>query len=229
MKIKVWDLPLRLFHWSLLAAVLTALVTVKIGGGNAMIWHGCAGLVVVGLLAFRIVWGFIGSTHARFTSFVKGPAAIKAYLRGRWQGVGHNPLGALSVLALLTLFGLQALTGLFASDDISYRGYLYALVGDDLSSRITGIHKLLEPLLIALVVLHVGTVVFYAWVKKDNLVIPMITGRKELAAPTEAPRGGGIVAFLVAAVIGIATACAASGALLPSSPPPPPAAETPSF
>ncbi|MDR2001325.1 MAG: cytochrome b/b6 domain-containing protein [Zoogloeaceae bacterium] len=227
MKIKLWDLPLRLFHWALAASVVSAFVTAKIGG-NAMVWHGRAGLAIIGLLAFRIVWGFTGSTHSRFASFIKGPAAIKAYLRGQWHGIGHNPLGALSVLALLTLLSIQAATGLFANDDISYRGYLSALVSSDTSSRITGIHKLLEPLLMILVVLHLTAIAFYTRVKKDNLLMPMITGWKNTSEPVEPPRGGSFIAFLIAVLIGSAAACAASGALL--TPPPPPAAEeTPDF
>jgi cytochrome b len=227
MKIQVWDLPLRLCHWLLAASVATAFVTAQIGG-NAMVWHGRAGLAVVGLLAFRIVWGFVGSTNARFASFVKGPGAIRAYLRGEWRGVGHNPLGALSVLALLCLLAAQAASGLFANDDISYQGYLYALVSPDLSGTITEVHEFFEGLMIALVVLHVGAIAFYVKVKKDNLTIPMITGWKHVAEPVEAPRSGSVVGFLVAVIIAAAAAYAASGALLP--PPPPPAAvETPAF
>jgi cytochrome b len=229
MKVKVWDLPLRLFHWSLVAAVAAAFITAQIGG-NAMIWHGRAGVAVVGLLVFRIVWGFIGSTHARFASFVRGPATIRAYLSGQWQGIGHNPLGALSVLILLSLVLAQAASGLFANDDIAYQGYLYPLVGADLSERITGIHKLFEPLLITLVALHVGAIAFYVKVKRTNLTIPMITGVTEVSdTAVESPRGGGVVAFAIALIIALAAAYAASGALLP--PPPAPAAveETPNF
>jgi cytochrome b len=226
MKIQVWDLPVRAFHWLLAAAVATAFVTAEIGG-NAMLWHGRAGVAVVGLVVFRIVWGFIGSTNARFASFVRGPDAIRTYLRGQWQGVGHNPLGALSVLALLTLLAAQAATGLFANDDISYQGYLYPLVDANLSGRLTGIHKLFEPALIALVILHVGAIAYYVRVKKNNLVIPMITGWQEAGASTTSPpRGGGLAAFVVAAIIAIAAAYAASGALLPGSVP---AAATPAF
>jgi cytochrome b len=225
MKIQVWDLPLRAFHWLLAAAVATAFVTGEIGG-NAMIWHGRAGLAVVGLVAFRIVWGFVGSTNARFASFVKGPGAIRSYLRGEWNGIGHNPLGALSVLALISLVAAQAASGLFASDDISYQGYLYALVSPDQSGQITEIHEALQALLIALVVLHVGAIAFYVKVKKDNLTIPMITGWKHVAEPVEAPRSGSLVAFLVAVIIAAAAAYAASGALLL---PPPVAVETPAF
>jgi cytochrome b len=227
MRIQVWDLPLRLFHWLLAVAVATAFITAEVGG-NAMVWHGRAGLAVIGLLAFRIVWGFVGSTYARFVTFVRGPMAIRAYLQGEWTELGHNPIGALSVLALLTLLAAEATTGLFANDDISYQGYLYPLVGADLSERLTGIHKLFEPALIMLVALHLGAIAFYMRVKKHNLVKPMITGWTDASSVTESPRGGGIVAFAAAAVIAASTVYAASGALLP--PPPPDAAvETPAF
>lgn len=227
MKVRVWDLPLRAFHWLLAASVATAFVSAKIGG-NAMVWHGRAGLAVVGLIAFRIVWGFVGSTYARFVTFLHGPTKIRAYLKGEWQALGHNPIGALSVLALLTLLAAEAVTGLFANDDISYQGYLYALVGADLSGQFTGVHKLFEPALIVLVTLHLGAIAFYMRVKKRNLVKPMITGWQEAAEPVAPPRGGGLVAFVVAAAIGGVTAYAASGELLP--PPPPEAAiETPAF
>lgn len=223
---RVWDLPTRLFHWALVALVAAAFVTESIGG-NAMAWHGRVGLAILGLLVFRIVWGFAGSTYARFAQFVRGPAAIRAYLKGEWQGQGHNPVGAFSVLALLGILVAMAATGLFANDDIAYEGYLYQLVGSELSGRITGIHKFVSNILIALLVLHVGAIAFYARVKKHNLVKPMLTGWAD-GKPCESARGGGAVAFVVAAIIAAAAVWAASGALLP--PPPPPAAvETPAF
>jgi cytochrome b len=226
MRVRVWDLPLRLFHWLLVAAVITAFVTAKIGG-NAMVWHGRAGLAVIGLLVFRIVWGFIGSTHARFAGFVRGSAAIRAYLKGQWRGVGHNPLGALSVLAMLGLLSVQAAAGLFADDDIAFQGYLYSLAGADLSARVTAIHKLFEPLLILLVALHIGAIAFHVRVRRNNLVKPMITGWKDVSetTPESRPGGGGLIAFVVAIAIATAAACAASGALLP----PPTAVDTPAF
>jgi cytochrome b len=227
-RVQVWDLPLRVFHWLLAAAVATAFISAEVGG-NAMVWHGRAGLAIIGLLAFRIVWGFVGSTYARFITFVRGPMAMRAYLKGEWDELGHNPIGALSVLALLTLLAAEAATGLFANDDISYQGYLYPLVGADLSERLTGIHKLFEPALITLVALHLTAIAFYMRVKKRNLVRPMITGWTEAHSVTELPRGGGIVAFVAAAVIATSAVYAASGALLPPPPPPAAAVETPAF
>lgn len=222
----VWDLPTRLFHWLLVIAVVSAFVTAKIGG-SLMLWHGRIGLTILGLLAFRIAWGMAGSTYARFVQFVKGPAAILAYLRGQWQGLGHNPVGALSVLALLATLGGLVATGLFANDDIAFRGYLTALVDSDLSERITRIHHKLENFLVLLVILHVGAIAFYARVKKHNLVKPMITGWAD-GNPQASATGGGPVAFIVAACFAATSVWAASGALLPP-PPPPPAAVAPSF
>ena len=226
-KAYVWDIPTRLFHWSLLVLVVSAFVTAKIGG-NAMVWHGRIGLAILGLLVFRIVWGFVGSTYARFLQFVRGPGAILAYLRGEWQGLGHNPLGALSVLGLLGILAAQAATGLFANDDIAFEGYLLPLVGSELSGKITGIHHLLEKVLMMLVVLHVGTIVFYARVKKHNLVKPMISGWAEGAAEQSA-QGGNAVALIVAVLVAATAVWAASGALLPPPPPAPPASAAPAF
>ncbi len=219
-RFRLWDLPTRVFHWALALCVAGSFVTVNIGG-NAMVWHGRIGVAVVGLLSFRIVWGFVGSTYARFAQFVRGPAAIKAYLQGRWQGAGHNPLGALSVLALLGTLLLLVATGLFANDDIAFEGPLYALVGKEFSDRVVGIHRLIEPLIILLVLAHLGAIFYYVRFRKEVLIRPMISGWKDGAG--EAARGGGIVAFGVALAVAIAAMYAASGAWIA----PPPAVAAP--
>lgn len=231
--IKVWDVPVRLFHWLLLALVIGAIVSIKIGG-NAIVWHGRFGHMIFGLVVFRIVWGVIGSRTARFSSFVRGPGAIVDYLKGRWQGIGHNPLGALSVLGLLGLMAFQSTTGLFTTDDIAFTGPLYRAVSGDLASQLTSLHRQAEWFIYALVALHVAAVMFYTHVKKDNLIKPMITGRKEIGDETrggaqdgtgampEGNRGGGWVAFVIAVLIAAAAMWASSGALIPPPPPPPP-------
>jgi cytochrome b len=211
----------------LVALVIAAFVSAKIGG-NAMVWHGRLGLTILGLLVFRIIWGFIGSTYARFTQFLRGPAAIRAYLRGEWLGLGHNPLGALSVLALLGVLMLQAGTGLFANDDIAFEGYLVPLIGSEMSAQITSIHHLLEKLLMLLVAAHVGAIVFYVRVKKHNLVKPMLTGWAT-GKPAQSATGGGVLAFVIAVLIAVTVVWTASGALLPPPPPAPPAATTPAW
>lgn len=222
LRIRVWDLPTRIFHWSLVLLVTASVVTAKIGG-NMTDWHARSGLAIIGLLSFRLVWGFVGSTYARFAQFVRGPGTILAYLRGKWHGVGHNPLGALSVLALLALLGAQALTGLFANDDIAFNGPLYALVSKAQSNMLTAWHHRLEYALYALVGLHVATVAFYTWWKKEGLVTPMVTGIKRVTrADMPSAEGGGIAAFIVALAIAAAAVWAASGGML--SPPPPPVA-----
>jgi cytochrome b len=227
MSIRVWDLPTRLFHWLLVVCVLGAFVCAQIGG-NAMVWHGRFGLAVVGLLVFRLVWGFVGSTYARFFQFVRGPKEILAYLRGEWHGEGHNPLGALSVLGLLGTLLLLVATGLFANDDIAFEGPLYALVGKDLSDRVVGIHRLLEPVIILLVLAHLSAIVYYVRFKKETLIMPMITGVKESTA--EPARGGGLIAFCVALLLALAAVYGASGAWLPEPPPVTPASgSTPDF
>lgn len=208
-RIKVWDLPLRVFHWALVACVIGSFVTQSIGG-NAMEWHGRCGLTVLGLVTFRLVWGFVGPTTARFSSFLRGPAAIRDYLQGRWHGIGHNPLGALSVVALLATLLALVLTGLFANDDILFEGPLYGLVDKDLSDRITSLHKGFEPVILTLVGLHLAAIVFYVRVKKQPLVRAMITGwgEGEAAAPST---GGGPLAFLFAVAVAVAAVLAASG------------------
>jgi cytochrome b len=220
--VQVWDLPTRLFHWSLAGLVIGAFVTAKLGGG-AMVWHGRLGLAIIGLLAFRLAWGVVGSTYARFGQFVRGPAAIRAYLGGEWQGLGHNPLGALSVLALLGVLTLQAASGLFANDDIAFSGHLAFLVDSHTSGDLTGIHHFLEKILMALVVLHVGAILFYVRVKKQNLVRPMLTGWVE-GNPAQSARGGGIAALAVAVLFALAVTWGASGAWSSPPPPPPPSA-----
>jgi len=228
-RVYVWDFPTRLFHWSLVATVAVAFVTGFIGG-TSMELHGKAGIAIVGLVAFRIVWGIAGSTYARFASFVRGPAAIRAALRGEWQGLGHNPLGALSVLGLLSLSALQVATGLFGNDDISFNGPLYALVSKETSDMLTGVHVQAIWALGALIALHIAAIGFYVRIKKDNLVLPMLTGWKEPpSASAESARGGGLVAFAVALGIALSAAWAVSGGLLPPPPPPAPAATTPSW
>lgn len=222
---RVWDLPIRLFHWLLVASIAFAYVSGQLGG-NLIDWHARAGFFIVGLVVFRLVWGVVGTPTARFATFVRGPAAIAAYLRGEWRGIGHNPLGALSVLGLLALVGAQAATGLFTNDDIAFQGPFADWVGKELSDRFHGWHALLQNGLLALIGVHVAAIVFYARVKKENLVKPMITGWAEAPATTTpaSRRGGGVVAFVVSVLIAGAATWAAAGGLLP---PPPPAAAQP--
>ncbi len=180
-RLRVWDLPLRLFHWGLVLLVAAAVVTAKIGG-DWMVWHGRAGIAIIGLLAFRLVWGFAGSTAARFRSFFPTPGRVRAYVTGRWQGIGHNPLGALSVLVLLGLLLAQALTGLFTNDDIAYAGPFSERVDEALASALGGWHHRLSNVLLGFIGLHLVAILAHWAFKRDNLIRPMLTGWKQ--APT---------------------------------------------
>jgi cytochrome b len=226
-KVLVWDLPTRLFHWLLVAAVGGAYLTGETGG-NWLVWHARLGFLIVGLVVFRLVWGFAGSTYARFTTFVRGPAAIKDHLAGKWHGLGHNPLGALSVLALLGLVALQFGSGLFAfNDDTGFTGPFYELVSKVTGDTATWLHHKIIDLLIVLVGLHVAVIVYYTRFKKDNLVIPMITGHKNVSQG-ESARGGSLLAFIVALLIAAGAAYAASGIWV-AKPPPPAQVTTPAW
>jgi cytochrome b len=221
-RIRLWDLPLRIFHWSLVVAVVVAIVTAEIGG-NWMELHGKAGLAIIGLLAFRLSWGIVGSTHARFLNFVPSPARIHDYLKGKWEGVGHNPLGALSVFALLGLLAAQAATGLFANDDIAFNGPLFSLVDQLTSDHLTAWHHTLSNLLFILLGLHVLAVFFYVLFKKNNLLKPMVTGWKEIkssraSANSPATTKGSFIGLVSSVVVAVVTVYGASSAGLADAP-----------
>lgn len=185
-KIRVWDLPTRLFHWLLAVSIAGSFISVKIGG-NAMVWHGRFGYVALTLILFRIVWGVVGPQYARFTQFVKGPAAVMQELRGIAPRVpGHNPLGALSVLAMLCLIGLQAGLGLFSSDDIAFDGPLAKHVSGAVVEFATRWHQRFEWLLIGLIVLHLAAVVWHQRFKGHDLVRPMLSGDQWAASSSAA-------------------------------------------
>ena len=211
--IKVWDLPTRLFHWSLVLAFTVAVVSGELGG-DWMALHGKAGLTIVGLVAFRLVWGVVGSTYARFASFAPTPARLRAYASGRWEAHGHNPLGALSVFALLLLLGVQATSGLFANDDIAFNGPLFGLIDADLASRITAWHRQIAYGLFALVGLHVVAIFAYLHLKKHNLITPMVTGWKKVSATAGSPpsaRRAPWLALVAAIAVGVGAVVLASG------------------
>jgi cytochrome b len=182
----VWDLPVRIMHWTLVLGVAGAWATQELEG-DWFSYHVWCGYVVLLVATTRVVWGFLGTRHARFAQFVRGPGTVLGYLRSmlrkeRVHHAGHNPLGALMVLALLALLLAQASTGLFANDQIMSTGPLYGYVTGQTSDRLTTIHKQLFDLLSVAIFLHVTAAFVYLFVKHDNLILPMITGRKAGAA-----------------------------------------------
>ncbi len=175
MRIAIWDLPTRLFHWSLALLIPFMWWTAE---EERLDLHIAAGTIVLGLLIFRLLWGLIGSSTARFAGFVRGPRTMIDYLRGRWaHAVGHNPLGALSVLALLGLLVAETSLGLFAGDEDGLEaGPLAHLVSYDLAEQFTELHEDLFDVLLVLIGVHVAAILFYAIFKRQNLVGPMLVG-----------------------------------------------------
>jgi len=200
----VWDLPLRLFHLALLLSVGTALVTAWMGG-NAMVWHGRAGAVVAGLLGFRLAWGFLGSPTSRFRQFLPSPRSLRDYLQGRWQGVGHNPLGALAVFAILAVLGGQVLTGLLSNDEIAFTGPYAAAVSEELSLRLTAWHHRLAWGVYGLLALHTLAIAVHEGLRRHRLVRPMFRLRPSRAGiRVQAPGRTGTAARGLALVLALA-------------------------
>lgn len=189
--VRVWDLPTRLFHWLLAAAVIGSVVTAKIGG-NAAVWHFRLGYLVFTLLAFRVLWGLFGGRWSRFANFIYTPSTLLRYVRGQVRSdehldVGHSPLGAGSVFALLAMLAAQVGSGLFADDEIANAGPMVKFVSSATSSALTNWHKNFgQWIIIALVALHVGAILFYRFKRGRDLVGPMLSGDKMLGADVPA-------------------------------------------
>lgn len=181
--VRIWDLPTRLFHWSLALCVVGLVVTGTVGGGW-MNWHMRLGYAVLTLLLIRLVWGFIGGRWSRFGSFLYSPASLLRHLRGQSppaHTAGHSPLGALSVFALLLILLAQVGTGLISDDEIATFGPLVRFVSGETVSAATGYHKEVGKLLIfALVGLHVLAILVYKFAKRQALTQAMVTGDKHL-------------------------------------------------
>ena len=207
---RVWDLPLRLAHWAIAIAVTGAFAT-HYAGTEWFPWHRACGYAVVVLAAFRIVWGFVGTRHARFASFVRGPRAITGFLTGRGPEVhpGHNPLGALSVLALLASLAVQGVTGLYANDEIANTGPFYGWISPATSNRLTAMHAWNSNLLIGLVVLHLAAIAWYGLVRRRPLVRAMLDGRRPAAEVAEGEAIDGSRAALALAIVAVLAAALA--------------------
>ncbi|HSI42573.1 MAG TPA: cytochrome b/b6 domain-containing protein [Xanthobacteraceae bacterium] len=180
--VAAWDLPTRLAKWTLAALVGLAFAS-RYWGDMGLVWHMWNGLGILTVLVFRVLWGVVGGSTARFSSFLRGPAAVLGYafdlLRNRPRHfLGHNPLGGWVVVALLGLVAAQALTGLFTTDDIIVDGPLVRIAAEDTVKQASALHRSIYPVLLALIGLHVAANIFYAVFKKENLILAMLTGRK---------------------------------------------------
>lgn len=215
MKIRVWDLPTRLFHWALVICIAGAFITIKIGG-NAVETHFWFGYATLTLLLFRLSWGVVGGFYSRFLNFPLRPRYVLAYLRGQsaelplHAKVGHNPLGSLSVLGLLSALLFQTISGLFTNDDIASEGPLAVWISKDWSDFISELHEANEAIILSLVGLHILAILFYTHFKRERLVPAMLTGDKTLetnesSVPTSTDSyiKRALAAFLFAAAIGI--------------------------
>ena len=201
-RIAVWDLPTRLFHWTLVGLIAFSWWTAEEHYYDLHLWSGIA---VLTLITFRLLWGIFGSSTSRFANFVRGPAAVRDYLSGKWRGIGHSPLGALSVVALLGLVAVQAGLGLFASDeDGLLLGPLSHLIGGDASEEVTDLHEDLFNVLLVLIAVHVAAVLFYWVARKQDLIGPMVTGSAELDPETEPMRPGKWWVALICLIAAIA-------------------------
>ncbi len=201
----VWDLPTRLFHWSLVALILLQFLSGEFGL-IPMSWHYWLGYATLALVVFRVLWGFAGSHTSRFASFVRGPGAVLHYARETAAGrhvhvVGHNPVGGWSVLLILLSIFVQSISGLFSSDDLTETGPLVDRVSDATVEWMTRVHHLNRWLLVLLIVLHVGAVVMHWAIRRDNLVAAMIHGRGRAASDNDAPHMAPLHRALVLLVI----------------------------
>ena len=190
-KVRIWDLPTRLFHWALVLCLAGLITTAQIGG-NAMDWHFRFGYGVLTLLLFRFLWGFMGGYWSRFSSFFYSPAAIYRYARNAnvtSPSLGHNPLGAASVYAMLLLLLLQVGTGLVSDDEIAAAGPLSKHLASAWVSQATFYHSEIgKRLILALVGLHLAAVLFHQFKKREDLVRPMINGDKTLDSTAASSR-----------------------------------------
>lgn len=191
-RVRVWDLPTRLFHWLLVLCVSAAIVTAQLGG-NWMEWHMRFGTSTLALLVFRLVWGLCGPRYARFRSFLYSPRVVLSYLRSAHAQhtfhIGHSPSAAVWVFVALVMLAMQSVTGLFSSDSISTEGPLVRFGTEEVISTATRLHVLAQWLIYALVGLHITVVVGLRLIKHQDLIRPMLTGDKDDVVAREAEDG----------------------------------------
>jgi cytochrome b len=209
-RVFVWDIPVRLFHWTLVLLMIALIVTGRFLDG-AIEQHAVIGKAVVALVLFRIMWGVVGSTYARFSQFIRGPQVVLSYAKSLLSNkdgfcVGHNPLGGWMVLALLAAVLLQATLGLFANDDILFDGPFAYLISKESSDYITGLHATLFDTLLILIGLHVAAIIWHKVFKGEGLLAAMFNGYKELpdGMQAESASGGGVALAVFLLVINVA-------------------------
>ena len=212
--VRIWDLPTRLFHWLLAAAVIVGIACAWIGG-NAMVWHMRFGLLVMALLLFRLVWGLIGGRWSRFASFIYTPGTVRRYLRGEVRDgehfeAGHNPMGSFWVFGLLGFLAVQVATGLVADDEIATQGPLNRFVTTAQGLKATSWHAFYgQWVLLTLIALHVAAILYYLLRKKTNLVRPMLSGDRPI--PPASPATPASVDSLATRLLALAVGAVCAG------------------
>lgn len=230
--VPAWDLPTRMFHWTLLVLVLSAWVSYEFAeriGDESLIWHRANGLAILILVVWRLLWGLVGSSTARFANFVRAPGAAVRYAKGLLTGggpayLGHNPLGALMVLALLAVLAFMGGLGLFATDDNDLvGGPLYRLVSEAGNLRATRLHSFIfNVVLLPLLAFHIAAALLYTLGKKEPLIQAMVSGKKPAASYTDAaeaviverPMLRAFICLIVAAAIVLGGILALGGSLV---------------
>ena len=207
--LKIWDLPTRLCHWSLVALVAMSWWSGE-QGSEAFDYHQWSGYGILSLLLFRLAWGVVGGEYSRFAQFVHGPRRVLCAVRDLLTPTplaqpGHNPLGGWMVVALLIGLTVQTVTGLFANDDIMNEGPLMAWVDKDLSDTLSGVHTINFVVLLSLISVHVVAIVYHRLRKGEHLTLAMITGRRMLpgAPPTVRTASPWLAAVLLALSAGM--------------------------
>ena len=203
--VPIWDWPVRFVHWTIALLVAVLLATGK-AGGDWLVWHMRAGEAVLALVLFRIVWGFVGSHHARFASFVRGPRAVLAYARSLSRSphapyTGHNPLGGWMIVLLLVALLVQAGLGLFTNDDVLNEGPLVRYISKALSDQLASLHRRNAWIVVALASAHIVAVFGYLVAFRVNLIKPMFTGRKELPAAQQQEAAGATASGMAIALL----------------------------
>lgn len=210
-EVPIWDWPVRFVHWMMVLLLAVLLATGK-AGGDWLAWHMLAGETMLALVLFRVAWGVVGSRHARFASFVRGPREVAAYARSLLRPphatfAGHNPLGGWMVVLLLVALLVQAGLGLFTNDDILNEGPLVRHVSKELSDQLSSLHRRNVWIVVALASVHIVAVLGYLFAFRDNLITPMVTGRKRLDRSRQVERTGAtpnVVAVALLVACGIA-------------------------
>ena len=207
-KVKVWDLPTRIFHWTLVACAICLVISGLIGG-NAMVWHFRFGYTVLSLLLFRLVWGLVGGRWSRFGAFIYAPQSVMNYIKGKGKpehSVGHSPIGAGSVFAMLGILLAQVSTGLLSDDEIAFAGPLTRFVSNATVGLATNYHKNIGKwLLLVLVLLHIAAIMFYLW-RKHNLIRAMVHGDKDLVLAMPPSRDDAVSRAAAVVIFGICAA-----------------------